>query len=436
MSIEINLAPWQAIDNPSWRLMPLKRCFEIELGQMLRPESASHSDVEVPYLKSMHVQWDGVQLTDLPAMWATPTEIENLRVEVGDLLVCEGGDVGRAALVTTTPPESCIIQNALHRVRGKANGSVRFLRYLLRHAANQSWFDVLCNRATIAHFTVDKFKEMQAWLPTKRQQEAIADFLDYELHHLDQLAAARQQQLVLLEEKRRAIIAQAVTQGLDAQAPRRDSGFAWLESIPAHWQVVRLRFLAEVRGGLTKGRKYDNAQPILLPYLRVANVQAGYLNLSDVAEIEVLEDEIERYSLKYGDVLMNEGGDADKLGRGAMWREEIKPCLHQNHVFAVRCFAVNPEWLATVSNSEYSKAYFESRARQSTNLASISSSNIKEFPVVMPPPVDQKAILDFLEREAERLNTLRTAIETSLSLLQQKRASLITAAVTGQLPLA
>jgi type I restriction enzyme S subunit len=393
-------------------------------------------DYELQYLDISSVTSTGEILDATPYTFDKAPSRARRQVRHGDVIISTVRTYLLAIAAIEHPADNLIVSTGFAVIRSQPDVLLpQFCKYLLREASFIAEVQRRSVGVSYPAVNASDLGDIFVPLPTLAQQEAIADFLDYELQRLDQLAEARQRQLALLEEKRRAIIAQAVTKGLDAQAPSRDSGFPWLDCIPAHWQVVRLRFLAEVRGGLTKGRKYENAQPLMLPYVRVANVQAGYLDLSDMAEIEVLEEEIERYSLKYGDVLMNEGGDADKLGRGAMWREEIKPCLHQNHVFAVRCFAVNPEWLAKVSNSEYSKAYFESRARQSTNLASISSTNIKEFPVVMPPASDQRAILNFIEREETRVGALRTAIETSLDLLQQKRASLITAAVTGQLTL-
>lgn len=134
-------------------------------------------------------------------------------------------------------------------------------------------------------------------------------------------------------------------------------------------------------------------------YLRVANVQDGYLALENMAEIEIPETDLPRYLLQSGDVLMNEGGDFDKLGRGHVWRAEIAPCIHQNHVFAVRPHGVSPEWGNAITGSNYAQFYFMTRSKQSTNLASISSTSIMELPVVLPPPEEQKALLTFLEKQ-------------------------------------
>jgi type I restriction enzyme, S subunit len=136
-----------------------------------------------------------------------------------------------------------------------------------------------------------------------------------------------------------------------------------------------------------------------LPYLRVANVQDGYIDTHDVTTIEILPEELERYSLRKGDVLMNEGGDNDKLGRGAVWDAQIFPCLHQNHVFAVRPHESDlSDWITLVTSSSYAKFYFFSRAKQSTNLASISATNIKRLPIVLPPMKERLEILKSILR--------------------------------------
>src|ERR1019366_5284521 len=105
--------------------------------------------------------------------------------------------------------------------------------------------------------------------------------------------------------------------------------------IPKTWRATTLELHAEVRTGIAKGKK-GRKSPVSLPYLRVANVQDGYLSLIEIKTIDVEKKDAERYRLQDGDVLLTEGGDFDKLGRGAVWRGEIPYCLHQNHIFSVR----------------------------------------------------------------------------------------------------
>jgi len=173
--------------------------------------------------------------------------------------------------------------------------------------------------------------------PNTDTQKAIADFLDRETARIDQLIKKKQRLVELLGEQRSAAISSAVTVGLDDTAELVSTGSQYLPQVPATWRVWRLKHLAEIRGGLTLGRQIpDDVEATLSPYMRVANVQAGWLDLSDVAEIPVTEVEKKRYCLRYGDVLMNEGGDNDKLGRGAVWKCEIASCVHlENEPFAL-----------------------------------------------------------------------------------------------------
>lgn len=210
----------------------------------------------------------------------------------------------------------------------------------------------------------------------------------------------------------------------------RDSGVEWLGAVPAHWTVTRLKFIAHVQTGVAKGKDNTGQKTIVVPYLRVANVQDGYLDLEDVATIEIPADDLPRYRLRAGDVLMNEGGDFDKLGRGHVWDGSIDPCIHQNHVFAVRPFGVSPQWLNLVTGSAYAQFYFMSRSKQSTNLASISSTNVMELPVVLPPSAEQAAITEFLARDFANVDTLIAEQQRLIELLTEKRRAVIARAVT------
>lgn len=282
--------------------------------------------------------------------------------------------------------------------------------------------------------SVEVIENLPILVPSEPEQEVIANYLYRETARIDGLIAEKERMLALLEEKRIALISRAVTRGLDPNVQLRLSGQEWLGEIPAHWSLQRLKQLAEVRGGLTLGKRYFGVL-IEYPYLRVANVQDGYLKLEDVLTVEVPASEAASNLLEYGDVLMNEGGDIDKLGRGCVWRNEINPCLHQNHVFAVRPHSVDADWLALWTSTLEAKRYFESRAKRSTNLASISGSNIKELPVPLPPIDEQLAVKKFLAERQSRLESIRSELQDSLRLLTERRAALIIAAVTGQIPL-
>ena len=186
----------------------------------------------------------------------------------------------------------------------------------------------------------------------------------------------------------------------------KDSGVAWLGELPAHWNVMALKRIADVQTGVAKGKDHGSRNTVAVPYLRVANVQDGYLDLENVAHMEIPAEDLPRYALRQGDVLMNEGGDFDKLGRGHVWDGQIDPCITQNHVFAVRPRNVSSAWLNAITGSNFAQFYFMTRSKQSTNLASISSTNLMELPVILPPESEQQLILNYVADQTGKIDAL------------------------------
>lgn len=187
-----------------------------------------------------------------------------------------------------------------------------------------------------------------------------------------------------------------------------------IKTLPTGWAKKRLENVSIIQTGIAKNQN-SKQETIELPYLRVANVQDGYLDLSEIKTIKIQRNKKNRYRLEDGDVLLTEGGDFDKLGRGSVWKGQIKDCVHQNHVFAVRPKKneLLPSFLSAQTGSSYGKRYFLSCSKQSTNLASINSSQLKAFPVILPPLPEQKAIADLL-------STWDEAIEKTERLIQAK----------------
>lgn len=162
---------------------------------------------------------------------------------------------------------------------------------------------------------------------------------------------------------------------------------------PQAWPRQPLSAVAEVISGVAKGRKLEPSEAVELPYMRVANVKDGYLDLAEVKTIEIKRSEVEKLLIRPGDLLMTEGGDPDKLGRAALWAGEIEACVHQNHVFKVRSdhARLSPAYLRTLAGSAYGKAYFLSVAKKTTGIASINKTQLSAFPVPLPPLPLQKA---------------------------------------------
>ena len=239
-----------------------------------------------------------------------------------------------------------------------------------------------------------------------------------------------------LEEQTRIA---AVLDAADALRAKRRQAIAKLDSLtqaifidmfgdpvtnPLEWRDDRvLADVAEVRSGITKGRRTGSAPLTSVPYLAVVNVQDGHMQLDPLKSIDATAAEIEKYAVYRGDILLTEGGDPDKLGRGAVWHGQVEPCIHQNHVFRVRLAAdsMTPEFLSHLLASQRGKRYFLRMAKQTTGIASINMTQLRAFPLLEPPRAPQDEFLSRIssvqaaralaDRSADQLDTLFASLQ-------------------------
>lgn len=249
----------------------------------------------------------------------------------------------------------------------------RFYRWLLKSSV---YIDALQRTTNMVRdgqaMRYSNFAQVRLFTLPLDEQKSRADFLDLECSSIDKILFKTRSSIEEYKKLKQAVITQAVTKGVRGEREMKDSGVEWIGEIPKEWRKTQLRHCATIKSGITLGKSYSK-DTILIerPYLRVANVQGGYVDLNDLATIEVTPDEDLKYRLHSGDVLMTEGGDRDKLGRGCVWHGEIEPCLHQNHVFAVQTneAVLLPEFLEYLTASDVGRSYFDVTAIKTTNLA-------------------------------------------------------------------
>lgn len=207
-----------------------------------------------------------------------------------------------------------------------------------------------------------------------------------------------------------------------------------LLELPDGWVWASLSQITWIKGGITVDKKRNPTNPITLPYLRVANVQNGYLDLSHVREITVEAEKAEECLLKPGDILLNEGGDRDKLGRGWVWSGEIERCIHQNHVFRARpvLAELSSKFVSFYANA-FGQPFFMQKGKQSVNLASISLTAISGLPIPLPPVEEQREIVELLEDKLGEIGQLEKACEHELSRSSALRRSVLRHAFAGKL---
>ncbi|MGW2087441.1 restriction endonuclease subunit S [Streptomyces sp. NPDC001880] len=284
---------------------------------------------------------------------------------------------------------------------------------------------------------------LRAWpvlVPPFAEQHRIVEALEGHLSRLDAaeaLVGRVAERVVHLHASVTDITLQhAIPGGAEGAPPLPPAGSddGALPTLPSNWHWERLGDLAEVVGGVTKDqKKQSDPQVPEVPYLRVANVQRGKLDLDHVTHIRVSAKKAEQLKLLPGDVLLNEGGDRNKLGRGWIWDGQIENAIHQNHVFRarIRDGRLHPKLLSWHANR--SGKWFEVNGKQSVNLASISLSKIKKFPVPVPPPEVQEQILERIEGQVSLIENAEVLTAQALSRAATLRRAILNRAFTGAL---
>jgi type I restriction enzyme S subunit len=189
-----------------------------------------------------------------------------------------------------------------------------------------------------------------------------------------------------------------------------------LPPLPEGWAWARLDAVAALKGGITVDKKRRDSTARAVPYLRVANVQRGYLDLEEIKQIEAPQDDIEELRLQPGDILFNEGGDRDKLGRGWIWEGQIAECIHQNHVFRARPYStdVSAKLISWWGNT-FGKDYFLREGKQTTNLASINMTKLSAFPVPIPPVAEQYRVVAEVDRRLTIIREVEAEVDANLA---------------------
>ncbi|MBF0097071.1 MAG: restriction endonuclease subunit S [Magnetococcales bacterium] len=275
----------------------------------------------------------------------------------------------------------------------------------------------------------DFIGNMPVPLPQSTAQRAIATYLDRETARIDALVAAKERWLELLAEKRRAIISQAVTRGLNPNAPMRDSGVPWLGEVPTHWALCHLkRALTSMDYGISES--VDVVGNIAV--LRMGDIQGGEISYSKVGFVESVDDSL---LLHPGDLVFNRTNSLDQVGKVALYRGGKEYSVSfASYLVRLRCSPkVIPEYLNWLLNSVSFLAWGRSEALPAIGQANLNPNRYGYLPTVIPPLSEQKRIVDYVRETVKRLDVLRVITQKSITFLKERRAALISAAVTGQI---
>lgn len=386
---------------------------DLQAGAGFPPSKQGRLEGELPFAKvgdiSRAVRAGGRGLLD-PLNYISRAEAIELRARVfppGTTAFAKIGEAISQNFRLYTDRETLFDNNVMGAI--PRTGAID-ARYLFRFLQTLDLY-AYSSKTTVPALRKSDLEQIPIPLPSPAEQRRIADILD----KADAIRRKRKEAIALTEQLLRSAF-------LDM--------FGDPVTNPKRWPVKPLGELADAASGVTKGKRYDGQAMVTLPYMRVANVQDGHLVLAEVKTITVSEDDGRRYQLRVGDVLLTEGGDPDKLGRGAVWYGEVADCIHQNHIFRVRPGSqIRSEYLSAIVGSERGKRYFLGAAKQTTGIATINMTQLKALPVLVPPIELQDAYSAFISRAKKA----RAILECRNALIDSLFRCLVSRAFTGSL---
>ena len=412
-----------------WRERILKRDYEVVLGKMLQPGQNSEEETEEPYLRSANVQWEGVDMSDVKTMWFSPAEKRHLLLGEGDLLVNEGGDVGRCA-IWCGYMKSCYFQNAINRVRARTSASTKFLYYWLYNLKHAGFIDAMVSRITIAHLTAEKLERVPCPDVPAAEQHRIAAYLDASCAAIDAAVEAKRHQLETLDALRKSTIHAAVTRGLNADAKMKPADLDWLSEVPAHWTPSRIKNLAELSPGYS-GRSPTNDEVCTVVPMELLS-EAGTMDTTSLQTFENVSDGLTVFET--GDVLFAKITPCMENGKGA-FVENLPSCYAfgstEFHVLRP-AHAINGTFLYYYTYNPVFRAYAAENMSGAAGQKRVSSRFLKETRLFVPPLPEQLEIISFITAKDREFRSLFAQIEAQISTLTAYRKSLIHECVTGQ----
>lgn len=411
-----------------WEVGKLKHCSHIVLGKMLMtspPRGSEGSYTLEKYLKSKNVGWLQLFLEEdnIDEMWFNQYEKSIYKLQENDIVMNEGGDIGKVSCWRGTDFD-CYIQNSINKITADYNRvDAGFLCYWLYNLSSLGYFWSIVSQISIAHLTKEKLSNSPVVLPPITEQVAIATYLDTHCAKIDNLISIQQKRIALLQELKQSVITHAVTKGLNPNVEMKQSGVEWIGDVPKHWEVKPLKFTGTFGNGLTYSPKDVVDNGILV--LRSSNIQNSSLSFEDNVYVSKVSRDL---LVNKGDIIIcSRNGSAALVGKSAFVDKELNATFG---AFMMR-YIPNIEkkygfYLFQTAIGQY-KGYFST-----TTINQLTKTTIDEIKVPLAMAEEQAAIASYLDHKCATIDTSISNAQHQIDLLQEYKQSLITEVVTGK----
>lgn len=393
-------------------LIPLKYVATITLGKMLQNDPSSSHDVELPYVRAASIGQDGkLRYNDAKTMWFKPNEVETLSLLKGDVLVVEGGDVGRSIVLSQDEP-GWGFQNSINRVRPFPGNDGRFLQYQIEHLRACGYLRLICDAVSFHHLTAEKLATVQVRIPTSVQQQRIADYLDIETAKIDHLIAKQRELISLSEDRLSAFIENALMKGI----PHDNTS-------PMEWRRVKHLFK------LRDERNHLEREEVTLLSLYAKHGVRKYDEIEERTGNPVRT--VQDYKCVHaGDIIVN----IILAWMGSIGRSPHNGVISPAYDIWTPLEEVSSRYYHYLFRTKWFSGECYKRGKGIMMMRwRTYADQFGDIYVPFPTQQEQDYLVTLIEREESQVQNLISKCQRMIDLLQERRSTLITAAVTGQI---
>ena len=404
-----------------WQVSRVGLHYEVILGKMLRPTQISDDYSLEKYYCAANVHFDGISDEEIKEMWFSSSEKEQYAVKEGDLLVVEGGAGAGGCAIVKHLPGPMYIQNSIMIVRGKNNHSNSYLGFLIQCLVKMGYIDVVCNKATIPHFTKDKLSNTPYLISA--DQARIVSYLDTKCTHIDAVIEKTRASIEEYKKLKQAVITQAVTKGIRPNRAMKDSGVEWVRELPVEWNVIPAKYLfrnSDVRRQdgdeqMTASQQYGIISQ--RDYMDRTGAKVVFANkgLEDWKHVEPFDFIISLRSFQ-----------------GGLEMSETTGCITWHYIVLKPCRPIHSYYFKWLFKSQLYIKALQGTCNFIRDGQDLRYSNFIQVPLFEPSIAEQQEIADYLDEKCSEIDKLVAKKEQYLSELESLKKSLIYEYVTGK----
>jgi type I restriction enzyme, S subunit len=408
-----------------WEVRRVKDCGKSVLGKMLDNESSGAKYLK-PYLKSKNIQWQNIALDQVEEMYFTQNDLKNYRINKNDLLLSEGGEVGKTS-IWNNELEECYIQNSVHKITINSLNNYKYFFYQSFVLGSSEYYNSIVSAISIRHLTKEKLINIKVLQPPLRVQTIIANYLDTQTATIDKEIDFLTAKVTKYKQLKQILISETVSKGLDKSTKLKPSGVEWIGNIPQEWEVRRLEDIIDLLNGYAFKSKSNIDHGINV--IKMSNLKSGTVEVPQHNQKAEEKVSLKKFLLKENDILLGLSGSLENFAK--IEKSDLPLYLNQR-VCSIKSNIKSKNqflfWLIQSNLFKDQVGLFSS----GTTITNLSTTVLQKFRIPNPPLQIQQQIADYLDEQTGKIDLIITTINTKITKLKVYRKVLINDVVTGR----